>query len=66
MKFNTTKRLINMFFGKNPNERFRRFLILISTILVAIVLIQNVGCNYNKKDGFSFSWQPAAKIEVKK
>ncbi len=60
----TTKELINMFFGKQPKQRFKRVIILLVIIILAIILIQNVGCTITK-DGFKFSWQPAANVEVK-
>lgn len=54
-----------MIFGTRPKIVFKRVMIVLSTIIIAIILIQNISCGYNK-EGFYFKWGPAARIEVKK
>jgi hypothetical protein len=44
----------------------KEVLTAICIILGGFVLIQNISCGYNSKDGFHFEWRPAAKIEISK
>lgn len=53
-------KIINMFFGSTPKQRFNRLLTYTVLLFLGIILIQNIG--YSKKDGFT--WRPAADINV--
>jgi len=62
----TTRDFIEFLFGKDLKKRYMRIVMLLCIIILSIVLIQNVGCGYDKRNGLWFKWQPVADIEIKK
>lgn len=62
------EKIINMFFGNTPKQRFKRFIILICVIAGFIFIALQVSCGFDRKGNFYFSVNPAAdvNIEVKK
>ena len=45
---------------------YKEIMTTVCIILLGIILIQNISCGYDSKDGFYFEWRPAAKIEISK
>lgn len=58
--------IINMFFGKTPRIRFKRLIILILVLSLAIILIQNISFGTDEDGDFFFKWAPAADINITK
>ena len=66
MKYETVKKYIDLFFGNTSNQRFRRFIILISMLLISFVIIQNIEFGFDKSGNWYFKLKPAAEIQIKK
>lgn len=66
MKFESIKKIIDLFFGNTSKQRFRRFMILFSALLIAFVIVQNIEFGFDKSGNWYFKLKPAAEIQIKK
>lgn len=62
------EKIINMFFGNTPKQRFKRVVALLCVVSGMIFICLQVSCGFDRKGNFYFSVNPAAdvNIEVKK
>jgi hypothetical protein len=60
------KNLLDYIFGTNQKQRFKRLILTIILIVLAINLILNITCGASSDGKIYFQWKPAATIEVKK
>jgi len=58
------EKIINMFFGNNVKQRFKRVIILLLSVSFMIFLALQVSCGFDRKGNFYFSVGPAANVDI--
>lgn len=58
------EKIINMFFGNTPKQRFKRAIILLCAIAGMVFICLQVSCGFDRKGNFYFSVNPAANVDI--